>query len=70
MSYLLILAIGLGTIWIARTVKEEVYGISAAITGTLITVWGFALSPASFQVGIEIIGLISIFSFCMRCWGC
>ena len=70
MSYFFILALGLIIIWIARIIKEEVYGISTAIIGTLITVWSFALIPTHFQVGIEILGLISVFSFCMKCWGC
>ncbi|MEM7554792.1 MAG: hypothetical protein AAF378_11950 [Cyanobacteria bacterium P01_A01_bin.84] len=70
MSYIFILALGLAIIWAAMKIEEEVYGISAVIMGTLIIVWGFALSPMSFQIVAEVIGLLSVFSFCMRCWGC
>ncbi|MGB3637511.1 MAG: hypothetical protein WBA39_08035 [Rivularia sp. (in: cyanobacteria)] len=69
MAYLLFLAIGFAIIWFAIKIKEEVLRISAAITGSLITIWGFSLSPTPFQVAIEIAGVVSVFSFCVQCWG-
>ncbi len=70
MTYLLPLTIGLGIIWLAIKIKEEVLGISIAIVGSLITIWAFALSPTPFKVLIEVIGIVSVFSFCVRCWDC
>ncbi|MEM6751880.1 MAG: hypothetical protein AAF630_02660 [Cyanobacteria bacterium P01_C01_bin.38] len=69
MTYILFLTIGFAIIWFAINIKEEVLRISAAIMGSLITIWGFSLSPTSFQIAIEIIGVVSVFSFCVRCWG-
>ncbi|MEA5595839.1 hypothetical protein [Rivularia sp. UHCC 0363] len=68
MTYLLFLSIGFAIIWLAINIKEEVYRISALIMGTLISIWGFSLSPTSFQVLIELAGVVSVFSFCVRCW--
>ena len=68
MTYLLFLTIGFIIIWLAIKIKEEVYRISAVIIGTLCSIWGFSLSPIQFQIAIEIVGVISIFSFCIRCW--
>ena len=68
MTYLFFLAIGFAIIWLAIKIKEEVIRISTVIAGTLITVWGFSLSPTPFQVAIEIAGVVSVFSFCVQCW--
>ena len=68
MTYLLFLAIGFAIIWSAIIIKEEVLRISAVIVGTLLSIWGFSLSPTPFQIAIEIIGVVSVFSFCIRCW--
>lgn len=68
MTYLLFLTIGFAIIWLAINIKEEVLRISAAIMGSLITIWGFSLSPTPFQIAIELAGVVSVFSFCVRCW--
>jgi hypothetical protein len=68
MTYLLFLAIGFAIIWSAIIITEEVLRISAVIVGTLLSIWGFSLSPTPFQIAIEIIGVVSVFSFCIRCW--
>jgi len=68
MAYLLFLTIGLAIIWLAIKIKEEVLRISAAIIGSLITIWSFSLSPTSFQIAIELVGVVSVFTFCLRCW--
>lgn len=68
MTYLLFLIIGFAIIWFAIKIEEEVLRISAAIMGSLITIWGFSLSPTSFQVAIELAGVVSVFSFCVQCW--
>ena len=68
MTYLFFLAIGFAIIWFAIKIKEEVIRISTVIAGTLITIWGFSLSPTPFQVAIEIAGVVSVFSFCVQCW--
>ncbi|MGB3650815.1 MAG: hypothetical protein WBA41_06325 [Rivularia sp. (in: cyanobacteria)] len=68
MTYILFLAIGFTIIWLAIKIKEEVIRISTVIAGTLITVWGFSLSPTPFQIAIELAGVVSVFSFCVQCW--
>ncbi len=69
MTYLLFLTIGFAIIWLAIKIKEEVLRISAVIMGTLLSIWGFSLSPTPFQVAVELIGVVSVFSFCVQCWG-
>lgn len=68
MAYLLFLIIGFAIVWFAIKIEEEVLRISAAIMGSLITIWGFSLSPTPFQIAIEIAGVVSVFNFCIRCW--
>ncbi|MCJ8283479.1 MAG: hypothetical protein MJK14_27755 [Rivularia sp. ALOHA_DT_140] len=68
MAYLIFLTIGFAIIWFAINIKEEVLRISAAVMGSLVTIWGFSLSPTTFQIVIELIGVFSVFSFCIRCW--
>jgi hypothetical protein len=68
MTYLLFLTIGFAIIWFAIKIEEEVLRISAAIMGSLITIWSFSLSPTPFQIAIEVIGVVSVFNFCIRCW--
>ncbi len=69
MTYLIFLTIGLPIIWFAIQIKDEVIRISTVIIGTLITIWGFSLSPTPFQIAIELAGVVSVFSFCVQCWG-
>ncbi|MDY6901500.1 MAG: hypothetical protein SWZ49_25995 [Cyanobacteriota bacterium] len=62
------MTIGFAMIWSAIKIEEEVLRISTAIMGSLITIWGFTLSPTAFQIAIELVGVISVFTFCVRCW--
>ncbi|WP_414618940.1 hypothetical protein [Calothrix sp. CCY 0018] len=68
MTYFLFLTIGFAIIWLAINIKEEVLRISTVIMGTLLSIWGFSLSPTPFQVAIEVVGVVSVFSFCVQCW--
>ena len=68
MTHLLFLTIGFAIIWLAIKIKEEVLRISAVIMGTLLSIWGFSLSPTPFQIAIEVAGVVSVFSFCVQCW--
>ena len=70
MAYLLLLIAGLVIIFVGVIVKEEVYRLSAAITGAFTLVWGFALTPTPFQILVEVIIFASVFSICVRCWEC
>ena len=70
MAYLLFLIAGLVIIFVGLIVKEEVYRLSAAITGTFTLAWGFALTPTPFQILVEVIIFVSVFSICVRCWEC
>jgi hypothetical protein len=70
MTYLFILISGLIIIFVGMIVKEEVYRLSAAITGAFTLAWGFALTPTPFQILVEVIIFLSVFSICVRCWEC
>jgi uncharacterized membrane protein YhaH (DUF805 family) len=70
MAYLLFLIAGLVIIFVGLIVKEEVYRLSAAITGAFTLAWGFALTPTPFQILVEVIIFVSVFSICVRCWEC
>jgi hypothetical protein len=70
MAYLLLLIAGLAIILIGLRVQEEVYRLSAAITGAFTLAWGFALTPTPFQIFVEIIIFVSVFFICVRCWEC
>jgi hypothetical protein len=68
MTYFFFLTTGFAIIWLAIKIKEEVIRISTVIAGTLITIWGFSLSPTPFQIAIELAAVVSVFSFCVQCW--
>ena len=70
MTYILFLAIGLIFILIGLKVKEEVYRLSGAFIGTIILIWGFVLTPVTFQFIVELGIVFSVFSICVRCWEC
>lgn len=70
MTYILILTIGLVFIAIGLKIKEEVYRLSAAFIGTIILIWGFTLTPTTFQIVVEVGIILSVFSICLRCWEC
>ncbi len=70
MIYALILAIGLSFIVVGLKIQEEVYRLSAAFIGTIILIWGFTLTPTTFQVIVELGIVLSVFSICVRCWEC
>lgn len=55
-------------IWLAIKVEEEVLRISTVIVGALLAIWGFSLSPTVFQIAMELLGVFSVFSFCISCW--
>lgn len=70
MNYILILAIGLIFIFIGLKINEEVYRLSGAFIGSIILIWGFTLTPATFQTIVETGIILSVFSICVRCWEC
>ncbi|MBE9166686.1 hypothetical protein IQ238_03780 [Pleurocapsales cyanobacterium LEGE 06147] len=70
MSFLIFLAIGLGTIWFGLKVKEEVAQIAAAITGAIFLLWGLTLTPQPFLVSAEVIAVLAVFRLCLRCCDC
>ncbi|MEC4814223.1 MAG: hypothetical protein SAK29_13255 [Scytonema sp. PMC 1069.18] len=70
MIYLLLLVVGLAIIAIGYFVSDEIYRLSAVITGTFILVWAFTLTPTPFQLLVEVIIFISVFFSCVRCWEC
>jgi hypothetical protein len=70
MIYLLLLIVGLAIILAGVFISEEVYRLSAVTIGTLILVWAFALTPQPFQLLVEVVVFVSVFSSCVRCWEC
>ena len=70
MIYVLILVIGLIFILIGLKTEEEVYRLSAAFIASIILIWGFTLTPTTFQFVVEVGIMLSVFSICVRCWEC
>ncbi|MBE9177940.1 hypothetical protein IQ268_04995 [Oculatella sp. LEGE 06141] len=67
MGYLLFLALGLGIVWFGWQTKEEVLRLAAAISGAIFLIWGFAITPLPFQLLVEVLAVIAVFSVCVRC---
>jgi hypothetical protein len=66
-DYLVFLLAGLGIIGIGLRTGEEVVRIAAAIAGSILLIWGFALTPLPFQLLVEAISIMAVFSVCVRC---
>ena len=57
-TYLIFLAVGIGIIWLGLKIKDDVYRLAAAVSGAILLIWGFALTPSQFQFLIEAIALV------------
>ncbi len=66
-TYLILLVIGLGIIWVGLQTKEEVLRLAAAVIGAIFLIWGFALTPLQFQLLIAALVVVAVFPICMRC---
>jgi len=66
-AYLIFLLSGLGIVWLGLKTDEEIIRIAAAIAGSILLIWGFALTPMHFQLVAEIISILAVFSVCVRC---
>jgi len=66
-TYLILLAVGIGIIWVGLRAKDEVYRLASGVTGAIFLIWGFALTPSQFQFLVEAIALVAVFPICMRC---
>ncbi|KYC35541.1 hypothetical protein WA1_06880 [Scytonema hofmannii PCC 7110] len=70
MTGILLFIIGLGICFLGLRTKDEINRIAALVAGAIALVWGFALTPLSFQLLIEIVSVFAAFLVCMRCLGC
>ncbi|MEM7554629.1 MAG: hypothetical protein AAF378_11095 [Cyanobacteria bacterium P01_A01_bin.84] len=63
-TYLLLLLIGIATIWGGIKVREEVYRIATVLTGAMLVVLGFILSPSyiQFLVVLFLLGLHRLYA--------
>lgn len=68
-TYVILLAVGIGIIWVGLSSKDEVYRVASGVTGAIFLIWGFALTPSQFQFLVEAITLVVVFPICMRCLG-
>ena len=66
-TYLIFLAVGIGTIWVGLRTKDDVYRLAIAVSGAILLIWGFALTPPQLQFSIEAIALVVLFPICIRC---
>jgi len=66
-TYLVLLAVGLVVIWFGLKIKDDVLMIGSAITGALLLIWGFALTPSQLQLIVEILIVVAIFPICLKC---
>ncbi|NJL88259.1 MAG: hypothetical protein HC886_23575 [Leptolyngbyaceae cyanobacterium SM1_1_3] len=67
MTYLILLAIGFAMLLASIRIREEVLVIATTVTGLVFLVWGFALTPASLQLIVEVPLVIVAFPVCIRC---
>lgn len=67
LTYLLFLAVGMGLVWVSLKFKDDVYRLATAVTGAILIVWGFALTPLQLQLPIEALVLVLVFPLCLRC---
>lgn len=67
MTFASLLLLGFSSIWFGLKTKDEIHRMTAAILGCIFLVWGFALAPVQFQVLIETLMIIAVFSVCVRC---
>lgn len=70
MTYLILLAIGFGTIGLSRRATDDIPVIGAVSMGAICLIWGFAIAPLPFQMTIEILAVIAIFFSCMGFCNC
>ncbi|MDM9380434.1 hypothetical protein QUB80_06925 [Chlorogloeopsis sp. ULAP01] len=63
-SYLVLLFIGLGAIWLGLKVREEVYRIAVVFSGVMLLIMGFVLSPSvvQFCVVLVLLGLHKLYT--------
>ena len=66
-TYLVLLAVGLVVIWFGLKTKDDVLMIGSAITGALLLIWGFALTPSQLQLIVEILIVVAVFPICLKC---
>ena len=66
-TYLILLAAGLGIIWLGLKTKDEVYRLTATVSGAFCLVWGFALTPLPLQLLIGSLIVVAVFPICLRC---
>jgi hypothetical protein len=66
-TYLVLLAVGLVVIWFGLKTKDDVLMIGSAITGALLLIWGFALTPFQLQLIVEILIVVAVFPICLKC---
>ncbi len=53
-----LLAVGLGTIWIAIKNAEEVHKLALSTTSFISLIWGFTLTPEWLQIWLGIVLLV------------
>jgi hypothetical protein len=63
-AYLVLLIIGLGAIWLGLKIREEVYRIAVVLSGVMLLIVGFVLSPSIVQVGVvlTLLGLHKLYT--------
>lgn len=66
--HFLLVAIGLGLIWIAFRQSDDIPLIAALAAGFLLLIGGFATMPTSFQIGLELAGAVIVL-LPLRIWG-
>lgn len=65
-AYLLLISLGIVTIWLGFKIAEEVYQIALISTGVLTVTWGFAIAPAEVQIAVEALSLGGLIRWRLR----
>ncbi len=62
-----LLTLGVTLIWRGIRFQEEELLIAAALGGLCLLIWGFVLTPAHWQVAMEVLVIVLLFPVCVRC---
>jgi len=56
----LLIAIGLATIWFGTRLSEEVHAIALWISGAIALLWGVVLAPFELQIGFGLLSSLGL----------
>jgi hypothetical protein len=68
MNHLLLWILGFGTLWVGiKVFDDEAIFVVTALCGSALVLAGLIAAPSSWQIAIEGVLVIALFSACMHC---